>query len=480
MDFFTKMQDLGDNSLAVRQLPDGSAQFSWQPHGGQTPWSKEWMQLLWVDDPAPQPSIAVTDSGSPQTSAKKQQQPQQQQHQQHQHQQLVQRHGLTPLSIPTALAALYIAELRIALKAIREGRWDELWRPILPEARVALPSTINLKSRQAHALHVILKDGIVVVGQLQEVRRCPSVQQDALHRRDQSSELELMPCRLAKDSATDSTTVARLVEGTPLRVQPCHWVCALPSWTTKVLPGDGLNRLSEVLKVIEGDTSAAENPLAAAVTLPKNLICMGLPPGASRPFHGKGFHPVAIPICLPVWPCALTEMPVGSGGMFLHGMGVRINQARAVSFQEYTGHHVARPSQEQPLAAQVTGCSEHVSRHSDEGSTHASDSDIDPQKAETELRKKGRQRDGTIPPAVAENQTAALSETSAPEAETAGVVVTGQESAAAMPSMREDKATAAVGMLSNLNRSSSEGWRRSRSAWGVPSLNLDAPQWCRV
>jgi len=209
--------------------------------------------------------------------------------------------------------------------------------------------------------------------------------------------------------------------------------------------------------------------LAAAVALPKNLICMALPPG---------FHPVAIPICLPVWPYALTEMPVGSGGMFFHGVG--INQARAVSFQEYTGHHVARPSQEQPLAAQVTGCSEHVSRHSDEGSTHASDSDIDPQKAETELRKKGGQRDGTIPPAVAENQTAALSETSAPEAETAGVVVTGQESAAAMPSMREDRATAAVGMLSNLNRSSSEGWRRSRSAWGVPSLNLDAPQWCRV
>merc|ERR1719433_1631068 len=219
-------------------------------------------------------------------------------------------------------------------------------------------------------------------------------------------------------------TVARLVAGAPVCVQPCHWVCALPSWTTKVLPGDGLNRFSEVLKLIEGDTSAAANPLTTAVALPKSLICMALPPGARPPFGGKGFHPVAIPICLPVWPCALTEMPVGSGGMFLHGVG--LNQARAMGFHEYTGHHVARPSQEQPLAARVTGCSEHVSRHSDEGSTHASDSDVDPQKADTELRKKGGQRDGAIPPA--------------PEAETAGVVVTGpgQESASAMPSMRED------------------------------------------
>jgi len=359
-----------------------------------------------------------------------------------------------------------------------------LWRPILPEARVALPSTIDLKNRQAQALHVILKDGIVVVGQLQEVRRCPSVQQDALHRRDQSSELELMPCRLAKDSATDSMTVARLVEGAPLCVQPCHWVCALPSWTTKVLPGDGLNRLSEVLKLIEGDYSATVNPLVSAMALPKNLICMAFPPGAGRPFDGKGFHPVAIPICLPVWPCALTEMPGASGGMLLQGVG--INHTRAMNFHDYTGcqsarsHNVGRPSQEQPLVARVTGCSEHVSRHSDEVSTHASDSDVDPQKADGDIRKKGGHRDSAIPPAVAEDQTHALSDTLAPETETASAAVAGQDSSATMPSTREERttsATPAVGMLNNMNRTP----RRSRSAWGiVPSLNLDAPQWCRV
>lgn len=286
--YFSKMQQLGEMSLAVRQLPQ-TAQFIWKPRGPGA-WSEEWMQLLLVDDPTcPVPPQAGMDGFHQAASTQ----------------------SLTPPSIPAALAALYIAELRLAWKAIRESKWDELWRGAPPEVRMALPSAIDLKGGKA-PLHILLKNGVVVVGQLQEVHRCPSVQQEALHRRDQSSELLLQPCGLEKDGGdSGSMTMVKSREGAMLSCQPCHWVCALPTWNTKVVPGDGLARLSEVTQLVE----APVNPLAMGAAMQKGgwYIAAALPAG--RGLARTFFQPVAIPVW-PVWPANM-EVPSGHGGNYL-------------------------------------------------------------------------------------------------------------------------------------------------------------------
>lgn len=47
--------------------------------------------------------------------------------------------GMTPHSIPTALAALYLAELRLGERAIQKGKWDDLWRSVSAEMKMPLP-----------------------------------------------------------------------------------------------------------------------------------------------------------------------------------------------------------------------------------------------------------------------------------------------------------------------------------------------------
>eukprot|EP00913_Durusdinium_trenchii_P016573 g15578.t1 len=110
---------------------------------------------------------------------------------------------MTPHSIPTALGALYVAEIRLAFKAMKEERWDELWRPTNGEVKMPLPPTAPPVGKQA-PLHVMLKNGKLVVGKLEKVLQCPNAQKQVLHRRDQSTELELRPCTLLKDRRSES------------------------------------------------------------------------------------------------------------------------------------------------------------------------------------------------------------------------------------------------------------------------------------
>jgi hypothetical protein len=100
-------------------------------------------------------------------------------------------------------------------------------------------------------LQILLKDGVVQLAQLVEVRKCPNHQQDsALHRRDQSSELVLKPCSLVKETS-GPPRVEIIGDAALLNWQPCHWICALPTWNHKVKPEDGLSRLGEISLLVK-------------------------------------------------------------------------------------------------------------------------------------------------------------------------------------------------------------------------------------
>eukprot|EP00434_Breviolum_minutum_P046015 symbB.v1.2.041398.t1/scaffold8148.1/size7527/1 len=83
---------------------------------------------------------------------------------------------MTPQKIPTSLAALYVAEIRLAFNAIKEAKWDELWRPTNKEVKMALSGSFGKAP-----LHIILKNGELVVGKLEKVVQPPNLQNQAGH-----------------------------------------------------------------------------------------------------------------------------------------------------------------------------------------------------------------------------------------------------------------------------------------------------------
>jgi len=243
--FFSKMHHLGEQSLTVRHRveSDSAADFKWKHVQLKVEWKHrsgpsfckdEWVRLFFLEDPI-LAARAPDDRGDRGSASP---------------------HflGVTPPSIPAALAVLYVAELRLAWKSVKEGNWDALWRIThpLPEARSPLPSQLNVSPQKAQkALQMILKEGVVHLGQLLEVRKCPTVQHDAaLHRRDQSSELVLQPCHLKKENTTAGPRVYKRNDQ-PVVCQPCHWICALPMWSTSIMPGDGLSRLAEISTMVQ-------------------------------------------------------------------------------------------------------------------------------------------------------------------------------------------------------------------------------------
>mmetsp|Transcript_49172 Transcript_49172/g.114998 ORF Transcript_49172/g.114998 Transcript_49172/m.114998 type:complete len:1135 (+) Transcript_49172:76-3480(+) len=233
--FFHRMHRLREESVCVRHPRQRRNNFQGSRHSPWA-WAQEWIQFLWVDDPC-----SAEKAGAKTASFAL---------------------GLTPPSIPVALAVLYTAELQLAWQAVREGKWDELWRPVQPEVRMNLPAVVS--DKKVTSLHILLREGVVHVGQLVEVRRCPGVRQEALHRRDQSSELTLQPCVLEQASSSSGPMSVSVRKDAPSVVcQPCHWVCALPTWgtptsgTCKVLQGDGLARLEAIQKLVEDAQHAA-------------------------------------------------------------------------------------------------------------------------------------------------------------------------------------------------------------------------------
>lgn len=207
--FFKQMSLLSSMTLLVQTTKDGSARAAWKSREHQFPWAQEWMEFIWVDDPRREVPEAAK------------------------------RPGMTPNSIPVALAALYVAELRLAFRAIQEVKWDDLWRPF---AKTPLTSTSST------SLQIFVKHGELLLGKLEKVVRLPGARNQELHRRDQSSELQFRKCT-SKDPRSDSTKCI-MTEKT-LCCKPCNWVCALPIWNRTVKAGDAQTRLNELAALAE-------------------------------------------------------------------------------------------------------------------------------------------------------------------------------------------------------------------------------------
>merc|ERR1711939_576706 len=95
---------------------------------------------------------------------------------------------------------------------------------------------------------MVLVQGMLQLGQITHVRRCPTAHREGLHRWDQSSELTIKLSSLQTDGCcfwldlADSPSVA---------IHPCHWVCSLPckEGSKTLEPGDGLARFAEIWQV---------------------------------------------------------------------------------------------------------------------------------------------------------------------------------------------------------------------------------------
>eukprot|EP00931_Biecheleriopsis_adriatica_P050572 TRINITY_DN29289_c0_g1_i1.p1 TRINITY_DN29289_c0_g1~~TRINITY_DN29289_c0_g1_i1.p1 ORF type:complete len:907 (+),score=167.09 TRINITY_DN29289_c0_g1_i1:408-2723(+) len=280
--FFSRMSMLGEMSLSMRFTEQG-VRFVWKPRAGPAVWTKEWIELLWVDDPCQKQSSSASWNGSGFA-------------------------GMTTQYITSALGALYVAEVRMALKTVREDKWEDLWRLTTPEVSKGLPSVIDLKSQQ-DTLHIVLKDGVLLVGELQEVRTGPHVNYEGLHRRDQISELMMRPCKRRVSKDNSDAVEFTVSTGAMMCCKPIHWVCALPIWNMKVMPGDGLSRLQELTILVGAHTGFGMMPIDArecfampAGMLGKGQACMSMMP--------VGVYPVWTPMIVncqsstPTWQAA--------------------------------------------------------------------------------------------------------------------------------------------------------------------------------
>jgi len=235
--FFKQMNLLSSMSLLV-QKKDGGARVAFKPRKEPSPWAQEWIEFIFVEDPTRKhPGAGYVP-------------------------------GMTPQKIPTSLAALYVAEIRLAFNAIKEEKWHELWRSTNKEVKMALSGSFGKAP-----LHIILKNGELVVGKLEKVIQPPNLQNQELHRRDQSSQLQFRRCSFSKDPRSDSTKCV-LTDKT-LDCKPCNWVCALPIWNMTVKAGDAQTRLNELAilaETVKSDTKPQSVLSRLKTPVPANLV----------------------------------------------------------------------------------------------------------------------------------------------------------------------------------------------------------------
>lgn len=223
-DFFQEMQKLGDHSLQLREHRVPSARFGnadgsffdWTPRDGlASAWANEWIQLISVEDPC----ANLLSTGS-------------------------RRATVTPPSIPAALALLYVTDLRLGWCAIQDGRWRDFWRCSM----AALPSLSSLSNDQK--LHVVIKDGQLLVGKVQEVQVCKAVNPgNVLHHRDQSSRLFFQASDLRRGHAC-TVYAEKFSSERTIECHPCHLVGLLHVGPRMTLLGEGLARLAEIIQIV--------------------------------------------------------------------------------------------------------------------------------------------------------------------------------------------------------------------------------------
>mmetsp|Transcript_163265 Transcript_163265/g.301496 ORF Transcript_163265/g.301496 Transcript_163265/m.301496 type:complete len:718 (-) Transcript_163265:8-2161(-) len=240
--FFSEMSKLGEYALRVRQR----GEVQWKPRGSQphqlaAAWTEEWIQLLSVDDPV----NAAADDMSQKT---------------------IPPLRLTPSSIPTALALLYVAELKLAWNTLQQDRWDEFWRAAPCDAKAGLPVALTTGKSSEQSLHLVIHNQVVRIASLRSVAppRVSGLPPGAwMHRRDQTACLQMQECGLQPNQSA-GTWQPRLLADQRLSVHPCHWVCMLSARSSDPIDIDGLARLGEIAKLV-GMHSISPGILAAAI-----------------------------------------------------------------------------------------------------------------------------------------------------------------------------------------------------------------------
>merc|ERR1719410_1376279 len=165
--FFGTMERLGQDSLQVSQNRSNGTRFQWTCRGGgAVAWSPEWLTMLEVEDPCPNGHLSGGEG------------------------------SLTPASLPSAVCLLYAAELRLTVRALMEGRYQDVWRctSSQPEGLHLLPSSPKEVARRCRMeVHAVLHSGSIRCGRLERVVRQDDFQQLPVHRRERHCSLLLSP-----------------------------------------------------------------------------------------------------------------------------------------------------------------------------------------------------------------------------------------------------------------------------------------------
>jgi len=271
-EFFREMQQLTDHALTVRRrraetglnkdVESTGSHFEWRSQGGLPIASVDsWIPLVNVEDPTQLGVLSPT--------------------------------LITLPSMPAALAVLYVSELRLAWNSILRGKWHEFWQPA-PWAPVQ--RCLMGKGK----LHVVLMHGEVRIGQLRDVNcYVDSLGTDLINRRDQGSKLGLQPysLHLANGSRGAKAIVYATACNGWISCHPCHLVCALPAGPAMMLFDEGLDLLSEIVKVVG---SRSVSPELCKPVLPRKRRSLknsqrdapSSTAAASLPFDGGLAYPI--------------------------------------------------------------------------------------------------------------------------------------------------------------------------------------------
>jgi len=190
--FFGTMHRLGQDSLHMSRNRSKGTRFQWTFRGGgAAAWSSEWLTMLEVEDPCIESNFH---EGT-----------------------------LTPASLPAAVCLLYAAELRLTVRALMEGRYQDIWRTATQSAGLhLLPSSPKEVARRGRMeVHAVLHSGRIRCGKLERVTRQDESQWLPVHRREKQCTLLLSPWSPLDQGKNPPSNKAWF------SCRPSHWIRAL-------------------------------------------------------------------------------------------------------------------------------------------------------------------------------------------------------------------------------------------------------------
>jgi len=229
MHFFSEMRQLLTHRLQVLPCNAQNYRTFWSEFDKPNPWHKEWIQNFQVVDP----SRRDGQQSFP---------------------------DITPPRLPTALVSLYVGAVRIAWQSIRDGQWEKVWTPVSEEAAVSLMTALAYPRSQGAPLHVVLKNGMVVAGIVEEQGCQGDLSAKDLQRRDHYSMMHLQPCTV------DPQGVVCPLRERKITFHPSQWLCALPASELQLVKGDAISRVAEIADMLGiAQTSQGLHGIVAAL-----------------------------------------------------------------------------------------------------------------------------------------------------------------------------------------------------------------------